>query len=461
MIPLLLTFACQSPPADQAPATARSGHVLQLEAQVTESEGEQIFTFILDEARVSLTLSAPDIEKPPMISGPAILESHDPEHGARFVAALVQWLGEPDPPLGNAHPGPWRLRYALLSEAPTWTVYKLLFKDADGQAELLLRTYKDSDRAEILRKEGGDSSEVARLAAVALRDGPEVGAWIPSSTALRGSEHLVSARWCGDGLIAVAKIDGGHSLRLWKDLRGQPEEISTGEGRPGILLPDPTCARAALAVDYPADPEAYDSADPTEILVVDLATGKTQTLSSREETWTLQEAAWSPDGGRVALTTIYRQGEAPFPGVTRVYDAVNGEVLATADPEWDALPWRWGETLMLRTDPFNRRSGQPSWYRWSIDTPATPSEPPVLTSPDHTQTLDQRNVNGADPYLVQWVGPHHALLVSDAAVVKDLSDGKTQPFHTLGGVRGLAVDDDGSRIALLTRTGIRWAATPK
>jgi len=462
MIPFLLALACQSPSGAPAPAPTTdkaNDRILELESSVKDRNGGRTFTLTLDGADVLVDISDPDVNRPPIVSGTAVVEARDPEHGARFVEAAVKFLGEPDPPLGNGHPGPFQIRYAQMSATSVWAVYKLIFEDSDGKAVLMLRTFADGSRAEILKEEGGDNESLARLLAVALRDGADVDAWIPTSTAVRGSEGLSAVQWCGEGIVGVGKSDTGFAVKYWSDLRAQPAELATGPGRPRMLLADPTCTRVALAVDYPTDPDGYDSADPTEILIVDIANKSFEAISGQDETWTLQDAAWSPDGRRVALTTIHKAGAAPFPGVTRVYDAATGEVVATAEPEWDALPWRWEDQLLLRTDPFNRRANQAEWYAWSIEAPAEAATAPALLSPDGEHTLNPGRLEGADPYLTRWVGPHHVLLVGDGVRVRDVSDDSDRPFHTLGGVSGVSVDRDGTRVALLTRTGVRWAPT--
>jgi len=421
-----------------------------------------IYTLELDGAEILIDLGDPAVSQPPFASGEAVLWPRDPEHGARFVAAVVRWLGESDPPLGNGHPGPWKLRYSLMSATPAWSVYKLLLVDEQGEADLILRTHSDGKRVELLKREGDNHSELARLLALALRDGPEVDAWIPRSTALRGSDGLLSVRWCGTGILGVAETADGFSVRRWKDLRGQPEVVVSAPGRPRQLLPDPTCTRAVLAIDYPRQPDTYDTADPTEIALIDLAEQTLSILSGRDETWSLQEAAWSPDGSQVALTTLHRALSPPFPGVTRVYAARTGQAIATSEPEWDAMPWRWDDQgLILRADPFNRGDDRPAWYRWAITEPATPSPAPTLTSPDGTQTLELTTIEGIDPYLARWVGPHHVLWVGDTAQVRDLTDASDRPLHVLGGVVGMDIDGAGSRIALLTEKGVRWASTTR
>ena len=460
MIPLFLAFACQSPTIDQGTAPADlTGRVLEIAAQDDRYDGGNRYNLNLDGAEVLLEIGDPEVNQPPIVSGTGVFEAMSPEHGAAFVATVVKWLGEHDPPLGNGHPGPWKFKYARMSATSEWAVYKILLTDADGQGVLLLRTFAGGAKVEILKKDGEDHTALARMLAVTLRDGPAVGAWIPTSTSLRGSDQMAAAQWCGEGLIGVGRTPTGFALSQWKDLRGQPTQIGAGDGQPGQLLADPTCRHVALAVRYPADPEVYDSADPTEIVVFDLESGAFRVVSGRDETWSLQDAAWSPDGEQLALTAIHQVGTAPFPAVTRVYEAASGKVIATGDPAWDAVPWAWQDSVILRADPFNREPGQPAWYAWDLVEPATGIAPPTLTSPDGTQTLTAERAEGSDPYLMSWVGPHHILAVGETIAVHDLSNDRSQPFHTLGGVQGISIDARGERIALITRAGVRWAPT--
>jgi hypothetical protein len=463
MFPLLYVLACGDSAVQtrQDEVPTQDDRVLALDTTAVPRPGGITYTLSLDGAEIVLELDDPKVKQPPFAHGEAVLRARDPENGARFVAAVVRWLGEADPPVGNGHPGPWNLRYSLMTETPRWSVYKMVLEDETGQADLILRTRTEHPSVEILKREDTSEEDLARLLAVVLRDGPDIDAWIPRSTALRGSEGLTTVAWCGDGLVGLARTEGGFSMRRWTDLRGQPEVVFSATGRPRQLLPNPTCTRAAVAVDYPSDPEAYNSADPTEIAWVDLTTKAVSILSGRDETWSLQDAQWSPDGVHLALTTVHQALTPPFPSVTRVYE-VGGDDRYTGDPSWDAVPWAWTDDgLLLRTDPFNRREDQPSWYRWSLTSVATASKPPPLTSPDSTTTLNASHLEGFDPFLARWIGPHHVLWVDSEAQVRDLSDGSDRPLHTLGGVQALAIDATGSRVALLTDVGVRWASTTK
>jgi hypothetical protein len=348
-----------------------------------------------------------------------------------------------------------------MTETPRWSVYKFILEDDQGQADLILRTHTEGARVEILKREEASEESLARLLAVVLRDGPDVDAWIPRSTALRGSAGLSTVAWCGDGLVGLGPTANGFTMYRWTDLRGQPTEVFSAPGRPRQLLPDPTCTKAAVAIDYPSDPDAFDSADPTEIAWVDFTTEQVSVLSGKDETWSLQDALWSPDGTHLALTTVHQALTPPFPGITRVFE-VQGDARYTGDPDWDAVPWRWtDDALILRADPFNGDEAKPSWYRWSLTSPANASEPPALRSPDATTTLDASHLPGFDPFLARWIGPHHVLWVEGEALVRDLSDLSDRPLHTLGGVQGLSLDASGSRVALLTDAGVRWASTTR
>ena len=444
--------------------------------------------------------------------GRCTLEAVDRARGAAFVEALARWLHASAPAAGVQNPlEPVPCSFALLGggrdpSGQAWEVRKLFLRSARDDAEVYLRLSPDGRRAELLEKDEDYRAPLLDALAIALRDGPtprraaatdpNLASDAPIFDALKPIAGLSASpsatAWAGSRLLAAVKEGKGAVVWSWSKLDEAPRELARFDGHVEVLEVDPTAARVAVRLLHPQREGSISSEDPGEVVLVDLATGRSATVAKSTQDIEVgmgSEVVWSPRVDAVAIGVRSKAGDGGRSECTLEYDTQTGAERARSDV--DAHPVAWNDRGVVlerfersaalrdaRKTVLDWRPGQGAPTERGGDPLA--KETSTMRSPDGRWRLrveggalvvegkgdkarrfesarDREALEALAESAPTWLGPNRLVFESDDAVLLDLETLKLRLLFPKGEYRLTSARPDG-RVALIRKDDVLYWA---